>query len=393
MRKYINYLAILILIEVITGCVTEFIPDIGVDPDFYVVEGLITDQPGRHSVKVSHSVPLGDEAVYEPISNCNVWISDDNNTKYVMEEAVAGTYQAPVDFSGIPGRKYTLHVEVTRFRVFPPYRREVFHTLKSFPVEMYPVPDIDSLYYEKVELRTEDGFRFPGEGCQVLINTTDPDAVCEYYRWDYTETWKILAPSFPRSVNRLCWAIRESEDIIVKAVSSLNESRIERLPVKFISNESDRLLERYRIEVNQYSVGEDEFIYWSNLEKVMEQSGSLYDRLPAPISGNMYCSDDPGLQILGYFSASSKRSKVIYIDDTFDHLVDPYSECARDTIFKDPEGPFPPPGIFEADGKYYWILEAELEQNPLYLIVTENRACADCTVNGTTVRPDYWEDK
>jgi hypothetical protein len=394
MRKYIYHLTLLIIIEVISGCVTEFIPDIGVDPEYYVVEGLITDQPGRHSVKISRSIPLGDEAVFEPVLRCNVWITDDQNVKYQLTESVKGTYLTPEDFRGETGRKYSLNVEITNYRrSAPPFGKIVVHTLKSLPVGMYPVPEIDSLYYEKVELKTEDGFRFPGQGCQVLLNTSDPSALCEYYRWDYTETWKVLAPDYQRSINRLCWNTKESEDIHVKAVSRLNENRIERLPVKFISNESDRLLERYRIEVNQYSIGEDEFIYWSNLEKISEQSGSLYDRIPAPVSGNMYCVDDPGLKILGYFSASSKRSKTIYIDDYFKGLIDPYKDCTKDTLYRSPGAPFPEPGIFDYDGIDYWILEVNLERSPFYLILTEDRACADCTVNGSVIKPDDWEDQ
>jgi hypothetical protein len=393
MGKYIYQLTILIVIEIISGCVTEFIPDIGIDPEYYVVEGLITDQPGSHTVKISRSIPLGGEAEFEPVTNCNVWISDDYNNNYQLTEATMGTYLTCQDFRGEAGRKYSLNVEIMKKRTIPRITWVVVHTLISLPVEMYPVPDIDSLYYEKVELMTQDGFRFPGQGCHVYLNTSDPGAACKYYRWDYTETWKVLAPNYQRSINRLCWNIKESEDINVKAVSSLNENRIERLPVKFITNESDRLLERYRIEVNQYSIGEDEYIFWSNLEKIMEQSGSLYDRIPAPVSGNMYCKDDPGLQILGYFSASSKRSKSIYIDDYFRGLVDPYRQCTQDTLFKEPGAPFPEPGILEGDGKYFWIIEINLEQYPLYMILSEDKACVDCTVNGSTIRPDYWEDK
>jgi hypothetical protein len=392
MRKYIYLLILLCAIVFSSGCVTEFIPLTGVDPKFYVVEGLITDQPEVYTIKISRSIPLGDKADFEPVLNCRVWINDGSSTEYHLTTGSNGTYHTPPGFRGEAGRRYQLNIEIIEKRTTYPYSSYVLHTIRSHPVWMIPVPDIDSLYYEKVELTAEDGYDYPGEGCNVYLNTSDPTDSCRYYRWNYTETWKVLAPNFQRSINRLCWNTNESEEIILKTVEGLNENRIDRLPVKFITNQTDRLIERYRMEVNQFSVGEDEFKYWSNLEKIMEQTGGLYDKIPAPISGNLYCADDPELQILGYFSASSQKTRTIYIDEYFKRQVDPYALCAKDTLFPS-DGPFPPGGFLDADGKYYWVLELhQNEDTPHFLIVTTNKACADCTVNGSAIKPDDWED-
>jgi hypothetical protein len=389
MKKYLLYLTLLIVILYISGCVKEFIPVTGVDKKFYVVEGLITDQPGVHTIKISRSVPLGEEAQFDPVANCKVRLSDNSGLNLQLAPGSNGTYVTPPDFKGEVGRKYQLYIEIYERKSTPPYTSYVLHTLKSLPVEMFPVPDIDSLYYEKVELTSEDGYSYPGEGCKVFLNTSDPGDKCKFYRWDYTETWKVLAPYYQRSINRLCWNTKESEDIIVKAVGTLSANRIESQPIKFITNESDRLIERYRIEVNQYSVAEDEYNYWSNIEKIMEHSGGLYDKLPAPIPGNMFCNDDPDLQILGYFSASAKKSRTLYIDEYFKRQVDPYALCTKDTLYQDEvEGPFPPPGFLDLDKIYYWVLELQ----STFLIQTNNEACVDCTVNGSAIKPDDWED-
>jgi hypothetical protein len=390
--KYLSYISAFILIIIASSCVKQFLPKSGADPKLYVVEGLITDQPGRHSVRVSRSTPLGTQTELNTVSGCNVWITNNLGTKYVLTELSAGTYSTSSDFRGIVGSKYTLHIEVTHYD--PVYRKKVIDlTLQSLPSEMLPVPPIDSLYYEKAELREENGFPSEGEGCQVLLNTADPENKCRFFRWDYSETWKIQAPVYQKTINNVCWATNNSDEINAKSVKGLSGSKIEALKVKFISNQSDRLSNRYRIQVNQYSLNENEFNYWNDLEKLTQQSGNFYDITPSSISGNMYCSGDPDRQVLGYFSVSAIKSKVIYIDDYFKGLIDPYNNCLKDSVLKAPNSPFPPPGLLEYAGINYWIVEIDTMVPPKYIITTDNLGCLDCTVRGTKVKPDFWKEE
>jgi hypothetical protein len=384
--KILKYIPAFILIIAITGCVKEFLPETEQNPELYVVEGLITDQPGIHSIKISKSIPLGSEAEADPVRQCNVWITDNLGNKYPLTE-LNGQYHTASSFHGVTGRSYTLHIEVMRYVL---NRRVVELVIESLPMEMLPVPGIDSLFYEKVAIRKEDGFKFPGEGCQVFLNTTDPADKCRFYRWDYLETWKIDAPNYQRAINKQCWVEEKSEDIIAKTVKGLNENRIDRLKVRFISNETDRLSSRYRIGVNQYSVTEDEYNFWSDLEKLTEQSGSIYDIIPSSLSGNLYCPSSPGRQILGYFSVSAVKSETIYIDEKFKGLMDPYKDCLTDSLLQEREVLFPPPQVLEFDGLYWWIVEIDPNTPPGYLIVTEDKGCVDCTVRGSKEKPDYW---
>lgn len=390
--KYLGYLSAFILIITATGCVKKFLPESGTDPKLYVVEGLITDQPGRHTVMVSRSIPLGSQSESDPVSGCNVWITNHLGTKYVLTELPAGTYSTSSDFRGIEGTKYTLHIEVTHYDPF--YKKKVVDlTLQSLPAEMLPVPPIDSLYYEKVNLTKENGFPTDGEGCQVLLNTADSENKCRFFRWDYSETWKIQAPTYQKTINNVCWITNNSDEINTKSVTGFSDNRIEALKVKFISNQSDRLSARYRIQVNQYSLDENEFNYWNDLEKITQQSGNFYDITPSSVTGNMYCSSDPDRQVLGYFSVSAKKTKTIYIDDYFKGLIDPYSQCLKDSVLRAPNSPFPPSGLLEYAGYNYWIVEIDTRNPPNYIITTDNLGCLDCTVRGTKVKPDFWKEE
>ena len=385
--KYLRYITAFILITTAISCVKKFLPETGTDPDLYVVEGLITDQPGSQGIRVSRSIPIGKSSDLVPINGCNVWITNDLGTTYPLTGASEGMYFTRNDFRAVVGRKYSVNIQIKRYDA--PARKTVIDLLQSLPEEMLSVPPIDSLYYEKVQLTAENGFPSEGEGCQVFLNTSDPANKSRFFRWDYSETWKIQAPTYQRSVNKVCWVTNNSDEINTKAVTGLSENKIKALKVKFISNQSDRLSVRYRIQVNQYSLNENEFNYWSDLEKITQQSGNFYDITPASVNGNLFIVGNPDRQVLGYFSVSAKSSKVMYIDDYFKKLVDPYRDCVKDSVLRTRDSPFPPPGLLEYAGVNYWIVEVQSG----FIITTDNKACIDCTVRGTTVKPDFWKEE
>jgi hypothetical protein len=383
--RYLRQIVNIILITTATGCITQYIPESISDQEFFVVEGMLTDQAGKHTVKLSKSVPLGSDADFNAVNNGTVWISD-GTSKFLFSQSSPGVYLSDQNIMGVPGRKYTLNVEIYHY---VNNRRVVDYFFQSSPVEMLPVSDIDSLYYERVEIRQEDGFPFSGEGCQVLLNTRDLSGSARYYRWDYKETWQIENPGYAVVIHRVCWATNYSSEIIVKSLADLSQNRLDHMPIRFISNETDRLAERYRIEVNQYSISEDEFKYWSDIKKLNEQSGNLYDMIPSSINGNMHCVNMPDMPVLGYFSVSSKRTKEIYIDEYFKGLYNPYKFCKSDSILKD-KGMFPPDMDFlNID---FYLIEDKWDLNPGgFMIISKNRECVDCTVRGSTVKPDYWK--
>ena len=373
--KSITYLLILCLL--VTGCVEQFIPEIAEDQNLIVVDGIITDQPGVYTIKLSKSSPLGSKILTKPLTGCTVSITDDlNNTVYLTESkllAESGTYFTdPLNFSGVPGRKYVLEIKTNNSTT-------THYTYRSLPMEMIPVPRIDSLFYKKVTISGKTV-----EGCQIYLNTHDQADNCRFFRWDYTETWKFQLPLYATILNRTCWITNNSKRINIKNTSVLSENRINNFPLVFISNETDRLSVRYSILVNQFSVSEDEYNYWEKLQNIAEEVGSLYDITPSSVSGNIYCVEDRDEQVLGYFSVSSKHSKRIYIEENFKGLVDLYSKCTADTTF----GPAPHIGL-NVD---FWILEDNYYAPPTYKIITYDKSCVDCTVRGTKIKPEFWSE-
>jgi Domain of unknown function (DUF4249) len=372
--KQVKQIILFSLLLLLCGCVVQFIPEISEDQDLLVVEGLITDRPGPDTIKLSKSMPLGLKSAAKPLSGCTVTVSDDLGNNYSLTETLAGSYVTnPTNFLGVAGRSYTLQINTNSSNNKSHY--------ESFPVKMKPVPPIDSLFYEKITIKESDWDSPAQEGCRVYLNTHDPANQCKYYRWEYTETWAFALPyNVP---NKVCWVSSNSDVINIKNTSVFEEDRIDRYPINFISNETDRLSVKYSILVNQYSLNEDEYLYWEKLQDISEQTGGLYDIIPSAISSNVYCLDDPNEKVLGYFSVSASSSKRIFIKNSFSGLINLYTQCISDTIFG--TGPLP------VLNRPYWVIIDYLPLPPLR-IITYNQGCADCTVRGTNKEPDFWTD-
>lgn len=380
MEKLCKYI-LLPVILIISGCITSFVPETDEDPDLLVVEAMITDQPEAFQIRLSRSIPLGDRVSptdrLKPVAGRPVFIIDDQGNNYwVRESSEKGVYVTdPASFRAVVGRVY-------RLRINPGSDGDPY-TYESLPMKLNPVPPIDSLYYEKVKISERTPGTTGEDGCQVYLNTADPTGQCEFFRWDYSETWKFVLP-WPVA-NNTCWISSNSNNITIKSTSVLSEARISKFPLKFISNETDRLKVRYSILVNQYSLNEDEFVFWEKLRNISEEVGGLYDITPGTIPGNIYCVEDPSRQVLGYFSVSSKTSRRLYIDEFFRGVVNLYSDCITDTVVGRGEIPYLNSRV--------WILEEKMYEMPPIRVITDKKFCADCSVRGTTTKPEFWIEK
>lgn len=332
-------------------------------------------KPEVYTVKLSWSIPFG-EKISVPLSGCEVSVRDDfGHTYQFYESSIPGTYNSDTsEFRGVVGRKYSLHINTN-------YATPTHYSYECEPIELKAVPPVDSLYFEKVLIREETPTSGAVEGCQIYLDTYDQQGDCRYYRWTYTETWKIVLPYF-QVAHPICWASYNSQNTDIKSTIVLSEDRVSRHPVTFISNETDRLSERYSILVRQYSMSQDEFDYRSRIRDVTQNVGGLYDVMPSSIVGNLFCVEDPNELVLGYFSVSARTSRRIYIDETFKGLENPYIWCE--------EKRWPLDANIPMLNEYRWIIFYDTREG--YCITTLDHNCADCTLRGTATKPDFWED-
>jgi hypothetical protein len=372
----ISQLLLLSFLLIVSGCIVQFIPETTEDQNLLVVEGLITDQDAPNIIRISTSLPLGGKSAAKPLSGSIVSVTDDLGNDTRLSETIAGTYVTPPSFRGATGRSYTLHIKTSNSSGYRSY--------ESLPMQMRPVPPIDSIYYEKTEIPSPYPDGQNANGAQIYLNTHDPQNNCKFYRWEFEETWEFRLPYM--TPNNTCWISSNSDKINIKNTSSFAEDRIIRFPINFVSNMTDRLRVKYSILVNQYSLNEDEYLYWEKLQNIAEQVGGLYDITPASVPTNIWCVENPNEKVLGYFSVSASASKRIFVKDNFKGIFTYYTDevCIVDTIYNGAEIP--------SLNTFVWIIINHPLPPPSYVVTTRTRGCYDCTVRGTKTKPLFWQD-
>lgn len=361
----------ILFIALAAGCTTQFLPDAGENPELLVVEGLITDQDSVYRIRLSRSTPIGTALARTAVEGALVTITDEKGIVTTLKESPPGTYSTDSTiFRGRIGGSYSLHFKIDNAN----YETDF--------IEMKPVPPIDSIYYEKVVITPSKDSIYIEEGCKIYVDAYDPGNKCLFYRWDYVETWEYRIPY--SVANQVCWITEQSGEILVKNTSVYSQARVTKYPLVFVTDETDRLKVKYSILVNQYSLDEAEYNFWEKVRTVSQNVGNLYDITPSTISGNIRCTTNPDEIVLGYFSVSAVTQKRLFVVDTFLGLPTFYSYCATDTIFGDL-----PDGLNTS----YWIIEDYANEIPPTYVITTFRECADCTTEGTKVKPPFWDDQ
>lgn len=382
-RRYMSWL---LLAFVANACLKPYAPDIDVDDTTkYVVYGQLSGTDGFQKVFVSKSSPLTSPA-YLPVKGCQVRIIDNENNEWVLEEIAPGEYQVWIDaVSQTHGKQFMVSVQKT----------DLFHIQSDY--DTLPSAMIfDSLYYE-VESRV--GIR-PGiteYGLQFYLDVIAPDSLCRNYRWLATETWEYhsdyslewyydgtihhVVP--PDDSKRICWFTRQVPDVFTLSTRMLSHNQYLRYPLFWAYHGTGRFKIMYSLIVEQYGLSDAAYTYWENLRANTMQTGGLYEKQPLAIKGNLKDLLHPDREVLGFFAATSIKSKRIFIGKIPGLQPDTSSTCTPLTIM----------GGFEVYSPADFPVYLMGNENG-FRMVELNPSCIDCTRDGgSTQKPDFWPNE
>jgi hypothetical protein len=374
----------------VLSCVTPVTPSLNNNDlkPLLVVDGQITDQTGPFRVKLSNTVPVSDVYTPSPVLNANVHILDDQGNSFQLIGNSQGVYETADKYlKGISGNKYTLTITTLDDGL----------EYISTAVTMQEVPGIDSLYFEQVKKpRINQGIVFEDNWLNIMLDSHDATDKTKYWQYSFEETWEVnlladavkvshsqqYAENFewqfigPTDNKKVCWVTTPSTSILLDNTTKNPVNEIKRFPIQLIGPGDSRLHIRYSILVKQYSIDADIYNYWNQLKDFNERTGGIYNRIPAPVFGNITCSD--GItKALGFFSASSIKEKRIFITRS-QHQVET---------------------ININNGCSYFTYDLPPTQQRLYFgpdvlsgikVYTNTIGCTDCTQYGTNVKPSYW---
>ncbi len=367
-----------------------------------VVESTITDELKHQVVKLSRtSILENSEILIE--SNAMVYVSSDDGTVYDFNwNEEFSYYVSEQPFQVQPNLSYTLKVNTADGKNYT-----------SSAVVLPPVVEMDEVFTERINDPNQSK-----DGVQVLVNTTDPTGNSKYFRYEYEETYKIVAPNptryyveianydpdketydvvlTTRVPEEICYSTEISTGITQASTTEFNENKVFRFPVRYLSKMDSKIQTRYSILVKQYVQSVEAFTFY----KIVKELGSIQSLLsqgqPGYVAGNMVSEADPEEKVLGFFEASSMTSKRIYFNFEDFGLVKPpyFVDCEMlqldyndNTVLDGDQNERE--ALYKSITSFgYQVLIAN--SRLIYTIVQPE--CSVCTSFSSNERPDFWED-
>lgn len=374
-----------------------------------VIEATITNELKHQEIKITKSYQL-EENGPTTVSDAVVILKDNLGNSYEFIEQ-GDKYVSLIEFKAESNREYQLKIITENGKSYISSTEVLTHDT--------PIQNITPV------VNTING----AKGVELIVNSFDPTNSSKYYRFEYEETNKIIAPKWvpvkavvaynppgasppavinliPRTTEaRICYTTKKSDKIILTSTNELNEDRVI-FPVRFIRDNDYLIANRYSIMVKQYVQNLAAYTYYKTLKELSGSDGILSQNQPGFFFGNIQNENNPNEKVIGYFEVSTVSSKRIFFNynEIFPGQNQPKYpyRCDPDPLLgsDDPEFflkyCFSPSDLTCAG---YTVLSLLESGNGLYYNFTADQKyeiyptpCGDCTKFSANIIPSFWID-
>ncbi len=367
-----------------------------------VVESTITNEFKNQIVKLSKTSTLENpEILFE--NNASVTVFGDNGEIYnFSQDSETGFYVSNQQFSAQPNVSYTLNIKTQDGKNY-----------NSSAATLPATVEMDDVYAERIEDLNDNK-----DGVQVLVNTEDVTGNAKYFRYEYEETYKIIAPHpspytaeivnfdvgdytydvivTPREPEIICYTTENSTGINQTTTTEFNENRVVRFPVRYLSKNDAKIQTRYSILVKQYVQSVEAYTFYKIVKELGSVESLLSQGQPGYVAGNMVSETNPEEKVLGFFEVSSMTSQRIYFNyEDFGLPKPPYFvDCDLLVLdYRDNTSLDNDPNEREIIFTYlsYYNYQVVVYGQP-YLYTLAKEECSVCTSFSSNVKPNFWED-
>lgn len=296
-----------------------------------VVDGVITNEPGPYSVKLSRTVQVGSILGALSISKAKITIFSNTGESEVLQETnLPGTYKTdPLGIRGTIGREYWIKIELPDRRI-----------IESIPDKMNPVGNIDSLYYQFETSVAENGRK--SYGFRIFVDAKTTEGESNFTRWKFDGVYAVTTipklhpiptpPPPPCETAPLpcsgwefyngqivylrpctcceCWANQYENRPTLRESRSV--SQIAGLQVGFVPVNFYTFQDKYRVTVTQMSLSRKAFDYWKTLRDQKEGATSLFQPAYGKTESTIFKQPEQG-KVIGIFYAAATNQKKLFI--------------------------------------------------------------------------------
>jgi len=389
-----NIILLFLLTILFYGCTEAYPLVTNRFEEVIIVEANITNELKKQEIKLTKSAKFEDET-YLSESGARVFITDDAGNQYNFSED-SDKYISDTEFQAVPNTKYQLHISTKDGRSF-----------ESSPETLTTINPIQSVV---ADVEEKDGIN----GVAIHVNSFDPTDTSTYYRYEYEETYKVIAPKWrptkidwivstqtpvflPNSPDtKTCYGSGKNIELMLQSTNNLKEDRVDYL-IRFINDQDYIITHRYSILVRQYIESQAAYNYYNTLKKSAATGGTIVSPTqPGFLLGNLRAINNDS-KISGYFDVCSVSSERIYFnyEDLFPgKFPPPYVVDCKEFCYSTNEELVPDPcshwGHYADDlslgkityysgtgtGFTYWV----------------DSPCGDCTTIASSVKPPFWVD-
>jgi uncharacterized protein DUF4249 len=350
-----------------------------------VVEGFINGGQGPTTILLSRTGDLQDQGV-KPEPLAQVKVEGDDGSAYVLVDSLNGKYGFP-QLTLSNNVKYRLHIITADSKEYASDYTPTRHT-----------PSVDSVTWQM-----EDG------GVRLYVNTHDPQNVTKYYQWKYDETWEIHSTYYSAlkylrdASNRVtavvyripgshsvdttihkCWSSASSTSIILGSSEKLTSAVIY-LPVQFIEHGSEKLSVLYSINLEQYAMSQDAYLFMQKMKKNTEQVGTLFDAQPSQITGNIKCLSSPNEPVVGFVEVTEEQTKRLFIYNSqvpgWGYSISCTEYVVANSVEDMNNNKEYSPTLPRTVGNFGVLVD---------FFAANMETCVDCTTRGVNRKPAFW---
>lgn len=381
-RKYGLYLLVFLAL-CSTACEEYFLPELDDFDSVLIIDGAITNLPGPYTVRLSRSsgITASDQRAVE---GATVTIIAEGGEQETLAESQPGQYTTSADgIQGAPGRSYKVRIQLKDGSLY----ESAYQPLPD-PVAIASVGADLEYQYLSLEEPEVPGYQF-------YVTTEPIDSPEKYLMWSLEATYKYQSDftidylyssqgiaAYPDPAEfRTCWRTDQINEIFTFRTAMLSQPVIERLPLHFARADEREISIRYSLLARQFTLSEEAYTFWNNLQRQIESQETLYNTQPFQIRGNLYNVGNPDETVLGYFMVAGQEEQRIFVDHPGELGLD-FSYCSPDYRS------YGLIGLIHPANWPIYIYEDEAGDRGL-----ANDECFDCRkLGGTTIRPEFWED-
>ncbi len=307
-----------------------------------VVDGMITDEPGPYTIKLSKTQPPYDATQIKKFSAKSVQLFDDAGHSELLTEVKLGEYQTSANgMRGTVGGEYFIRIETFDGK-----------TYESVPERMNPAGFIENIYYVFDQFKPENGstgYRF-----KFFIDAKGNSEGDNLFRWKLNATYRVETnpelhgPPPPLSDggaevacdNKIpfgdprrcggyvidaisgliyvgppctcctCWVtLQESKPNIsskqIYTNGAFKDVYVGQVPVEYWT-----FYDKVYIEVSQQSLTKKASAYWKTIQDQKESANSLFQPAIGKATSNVYLKNGEE-EVQGYFFASALARRTL----------------------------------------------------------------------------------